>query len=256
MSSKRTEQHIDLSHAINADGTSSVVLVCEHASHHIPASFDGLGLSQTDAMSHAAWDPGALDVAKRLSTLLDAPLVEGLVSRLVYDCNRPPEAEDAMPERSEVIDVPGNRNLSPADKAARIDAYYRPFHATMQTVIAQKTAPVIVTIHSFTPIYHGQLRTVEVGVLHDSDARLADAMLHTARTHTSADVQRNVPYGPADGVTHTLKKQAIKHGHLNVMLEIRNDMIASDEAQTQMAEMIAGWLQDALAQIPAQVASC
>lgn len=251
---QRTDETVQ---TINPDGASSFVLVCEHASHHIPARFDGLGLSQSDRMSHAAWDPGALAVAKKLSVALDATLVAGRVSRLVYDCNRPPEAEDAMPDRSEVIDIPGNRSLTEAEREARVEAFYRPFHATLRGVIEHKTDPLVVTIHSFTPIYHGELRPVEVGVLHDSDTRLADAMLRVAAAHTNVKVERNRPYGPEDGVTHTLKEHAIKHGHLNVMLEVRNDLIASEDAQGDMADMIADWLQDALAQVAqAQVRQC
>ncbi|SMX23719.1 N-formylglutamate amidohydrolase [Boseongicola aestuarii] len=236
----------------NAGGSSSVVLVCEHASNDIPARFNGLGLSADDRKSHAAWDPGALGVAQSLSRHLDAPLVSSRISRLVYDCNRPPEAPDAMPERSEVIEVPGNRSLSAIDRNERVAAYYLPFRAALSRTIQQMTRPIIVTVHSFTPVYHGALRTVEIGVLHDSDTRLADAMLQTADAHTRADVQRNQPYGPEHGVTHTLKEHAIRDGHLNVMLEIRNDLIASTEQQENFGAMIAGWLVDAVALIGIQ----
>lgn len=231
----------------NPDGESSVVVVCEHASHHIPAKFDDLGLLQEALKSHAAWDPGALPVATRLAKQLDAPLIAGSVSRLVYDCNRPPNAPDAMPARSEVIDVPGNCNLSQADRDARTNAYYRPFQTALHQAVKAVSDPVIVTVHSFTPVYHGIARKVEIGILHDSDTRLADAMLDTARTHTGTDVQRNAPYGPDQGVTHTLKEHAIKEGHLNVMLEIRNDLIKTPDEQTAMADMLAGWITDACA---------
>jgi len=84
----------------NPDGQSPVVLVCEHASHYIPAQFDGLGLSDDARHSHAAWDPGAMGVALLMAKQMDAALVASGVSRLVYDCNRPPTAIDAMPARS------------------------------------------------------------------------------------------------------------------------------------------------------------
>lgn len=231
--------------SVNADGTSSVVVVCEHASHHIPASFENLGLPQDALQSHAAWDPGAMPVATRLAEQLDAPLIASGVSRLVYDCNRPPDASDAMPARSEVIDVPGNSDLSQADRAARTIAYYQPFQSALKQAIDAVADPIIVTVHSFTPVYHGVARAVEIGILHDSDTRLADAMLDIAPAHTKANVQRNAPYGPDHGVTHTLKEHAINAGHLNVMLEIRNDLITTADAQTAMADMLAGWIADA-----------
>lgn len=233
----------------NSAGSSSVVLVCEHASHHIPHSFNGLGLSQDARESHAAWDPGAMAVAKQLSKGLDAVLVASEVSRLVYDCNRPPTAADAMPPRSELIDVPGNLNLTQSERDMRIEAFYLPFQRALHSMVQQIANPIIVTIHSFTPIYHGQPRSVEIGILHDMDTRFADAMLQTAHAHTAADVQRNEPYGPEHGVTHTLKEHAIKDGHLNVMLEIRNDIIQTAEQQDEMAALLSGWIVDAFAQL-------
>jgi predicted N-formylglutamate amidohydrolase len=224
------------------------VLVCEHATPYIPASFENLGLSAATTKSHAAWDPGAMAVARHLSETLDAVLIAATVSRLVYDCNRPPDAPDAMPARSEVIDIPGNHALTPEQKATRIATCYEPFRKTLADRIALTRTPVIVTVHSFTPVFHGEKRTVEIGVLHDCDARLADAMIDRAAHHTRAKVQRNQPYGPEHGVTHTLKEHATRHGHLNVMLEIRNDLITTAPQQHEMAAMLAVWIADALAQ--------
>lgn len=229
----------------NTNGASSVIVVCEHASHHVPASFGNLGLSQEELKSHVAWDPGAMPVATRLAKKLDAALIASGVSRLVYDCNRPPNALDAMPARSEVIDVPGNYNLSQTERNARTNAYYRPFQAALRQAVKAVANPIIVTVHSFTPVYHGLARTVEIGVLHDSDTRLANAMLEFAPAHTDANVQRNAPYGPDHGVTHTLKEHAIREGHLNVMLEVRNDLIVTSDQQTTMADMLAVWITEA-----------
>jgi predicted N-formylglutamate amidohydrolase len=191
-------------------------------------------------------------VARRLSERLNAPLVAAAVSRLIYDCNRPPEAPDAMPAQSEVFAIPGNADLSDADRAARIATYYAPFRDALSDTIAKLSNPVIVTLHSFTPIYHGQSRAVEIGVLHDRDSRMADAMLDTAGAHTDALVLRNAPYGPEHGVTHTLREHAIAQGHMNVMLEIRNDLIRTPDEQTAVADMIANWIADAFARTQAQ----
>jgi predicted N-formylglutamate amidohydrolase len=191
---------------LNADGRGDVVLMCEHASFHIPDEYQRLGLSDLDAHSHAAWDPGALVVAQYLAAELDAPLICGAISRLVYDCNRPPSAVSAMPETSELIQIPGNSGLSAADRADRTAAVYLPFcdavDATLNPRAARGQATVLVTIHSFTPVYFGVQRAVEIGILHDSDSRLADAMLVEAHRLPHRLVQRNEPYGPQDGVTH------------------------------------------------------
>lgn len=236
----------------NPTGRSAAVLVCEHASHMIPTALHGLGLTADASQSHAAWDPGALGIALRMSTKLDAALVASTVSRLVYDCNRPPSAIDAMPAKSEIFEIPGNIGLTQADRNARTSSYYMPFRDALAAQIAKTNAPIIVTIHSFTPVYHGQTRAVEIGVLHDSDTRLADAMLGTAAAHTSALVMRNQPYGPDNGVTHTLREHALPHGYLNVMLEVRNDLIQTADQQNAMGDMIAAWVADAVSQITDQ----
>lgn len=232
-------------------GGSDIVLVCEHASSFIPAELDNLGISDAARQSHVAWDPGAMAVATHMKAALDATLVSAKVSRLVYDCNRPPSAPDAMPVRSEAFDVPGNHGLSETDKQERVARYYAPFHDSLATQIARQNAPVIVTVHSFTPVYLGSRRAVEIGILHDSDARLADAILGIADGY---DIRRNLPYGPDDGVTHTLKEHAIKHGHLNVMIEVRNDLISDIEAQRAMAVTLTDWVTQAIETV--EVASC
>jgi predicted N-formylglutamate amidohydrolase len=231
---------------LNAGGAAQVVVVCEHASHFIPPEFDDLGLSPEALTSHAAWDPGALPVAETMALALGAPLVASRVSRLVYDCNRPPDAPDAMPVRSEVIEIPGNAGLDDAGRAARISSYYRPFQAQLAATLGAKSDPAVVTVHSFTPVYHGAKRQVEIGRLHDHDSRLADAMLACADRHSRYRVERNAPYGPQDGVTHTLREHALPQKRLNVMIEIRNDLIATPQAQKALARQLAPWVAQAI----------
>ncbi|HGG64424.1 MAG TPA: N-formylglutamate amidohydrolase, partial [Rhodobacteraceae bacterium] len=186
-------------------------------------------------------------VAQKMSNLLDARLVASTVSRLVYDCNRPPQAPGAMPARSEIHDVPGNTNLTDIEKTERISKVYNPFrNMVSDTLTASAKPPVLVTIHSFTPVYMGQKRTVDIGILHDDDSRLADAMLALAPDRTGLNIRRNDPYGPEDGVTHTLKLHALPRGLLNVMIEIRNDLIAGPASQQAMAAFMADLLNDAL----------
>jgi len=234
---------------IDPDGRSPVLLVCEHASNRIPAQYDGLGVDEATAHSHVAWDPGARAVAVSLSGLLDAPLVASTVSRLVYDCNRPPEAAGAMPEKSEAYDIPGNHALTNAARANRVNTVYDPFCKAVTAAITATAPKAMVTIHSFTPVFNGHARQTEIGILHDNDSRLADALLGSAANHTALCVARNRPYGPEDGVTHTLKEHGLKNGLMNVMIEIRNDLIATPKAQQEMARMMAGWLAASLGQL-------
>ncbi len=234
----------------NADGTSRVLLVCEHASRRLPQRYGDLGLSQEALASHIAWDPGALGLAQQMSQGLDATLIHQRFSRLIYDCNRPPESPAAMRDVSEIFRVPGNENLSDAERAQRTAALYRPFHQRIGQAIDSRRErgleTVLVTIHSFTPVYFGTERKVEIGILHDRDARLADAMLQLAARGSDYRVERNEPYGPADGVTHTLDVHAIEAGLLNVMIEVRNDLIQNEAGQRVVAGFLTGLLRDSL----------
>lgn len=232
---------------VNPAGRSTVCLVCEHASAEIPTSLGNLGLAAPDRYAHAVWDPGAEALARRLSELLDAPLVVNRVSRLVYDCNRPPEAPDGMPARTERIEVPGNRNLTDADRAARVAEVYKPFHAEVSRVLdGFERFPVMVTVHSFTPVWNGVPRATEVGLLHDADPTLAVDML--AAAGAAPRVELNMPYSAADGVTHTLRKHANARGLRNVMIEVRNDLLADDAGVERIAAALASMLTAALAQ--------
>ncbi|MDU9002971.1 N-formylglutamate amidohydrolase [Sedimentitalea todarodis] len=234
----------------NRDGRGPVMVVCEHASRVIPARYGDLGLRPELLDSHIAWDSGALPVAQGLSSALDAPLVASDLSRLLFDCNRPPEAPDAIPDHSEIHDIPGNQNLNAAERANRVTTIHDPFRDGLQGVMNRfASPPVMITVHSFTPVYRGQTRDVEIGLICDSDERLARAMMSNAADHTARIVRLNDPYGPQDGVTHTLRTHALPIGAINVMLEIRNDLIRDAAAQTAMVAMLTRWIVAACADL-------
>jgi predicted N-formylglutamate amidohydrolase len=225
---------------VNGDGRSPFVLICEHASNRLPRRLGTLGLATADLQRHIAWDLGAEPVARRLSQLTDAPLVLQRYSRLAYDCNRPPDSGDAMPEISETTAIPGNRNLSPADKLARIGEIYRPFHAAVTELLDRRAAggvrSLVVSIHSFTPVYKGERRTVELGILFDRDQRLPERLMPCFAT---VDARYNEPYGPGDGVLHSLNLHAAPRGLPHAMIEIRNDVLSDERGQAGWAERLA-----------------
>jgi len=241
---------------INADGKGEVIFVCEHASCFVPDEFAGLGLDADALKSHVAWDPGAWAVAQELSAVFDAPLVAPGVSRLVYDCNRPAQAQSAVPQKSEIYDIPGNIGLNDADRLARAERFYLPYRNALTTVLDDAVnagrRPAFITIHSFTPVYHGARRTLGLGILHDADARLADEILNVISTEGQMVAKSNEPYGPEDGVTYTLAEHAIPRGLPNAMIEIRNDLLNGADAQHAMAMRLAGYIKRALANLEAK----
>jgi predicted N-formylglutamate amidohydrolase len=224
---------------VNEGGLSPIVLICEHASKRLPIKLENLGLSEAELQRHIAYDIGAEGTARILSKLLDAPLILQRYSRLAYDCNRPPEAEGAMPEMSEVTLIPGNKNLSAAAKRARIREIYRPFHNTIADVLDDRAAhnrrAIPVSIHSFTKSYKGKTRSVELGLLFDRDAWLANLLV---RSFPGINTQLNEPYGPKDGVMHLMNLHAAPRGLQHLMIEIRNDLIETERGQQEWAQRL------------------
>lgn len=241
---------------IRADARSDVILVCEHAAHRLPRALGTLGLSPEARLAHIAWDPGALGVARGLSRGLQATLVAATLSRLAYDLNRPPDSPQACADRSEVFDIPDNAGLTADDRLARTEAIYLPFHDTLHGLIARRLAvgrrPVLVTLHSFTPVWFGTPRATELGVIHDADDRLARIVADRAAATTGLRVALNDPYSAADGVTHTLRLHATPYRLPHVMLELRNDLIATPDAQADMARRLSAVLTASLAQLAAE----
>ncbi|MFZ0097925.1 MAG: N-formylglutamate amidohydrolase [Gemmobacter sp.] len=235
------------------DRSGDLILLCDHASNAFPAPWGDLGLSPDQRQAHIAWDPGALGLMRGLAARLDAACVAATVSRLIYDCNRAPDMAGAMPTRSEVHEVPGNAAISATERLARTRAVYLPFQTAVHELIAERIAlgrrPAVITVHSFTPIYFGQPRDVEFGVIHDADDRLARAILAEAKAQTDLSCGLNAPYSAADDVTHTLRLQATPYGLPNAMLEIRNDLIATPAAEAAMADRLAPVLAAALARM-------
>ncbi|PZF78870.1 N-formylglutamate amidohydrolase [Aestuariivirga litoralis] len=225
--------------AVNAQGRSPFVLICEHASNTLPKALGTLGLPEADLTRHIAWDIGAEKVARLLSRLMDAPLLLQRYSRLAYDCNRPPESPDSIPEVSELTAIPGNKKLSAADRLARARDIYRPFHDGVSAVLDKRAAEgqrsLVVSIHSFTPVYKGKPRSVELGILHDRDTTLSSKLI---KSFPNIDARLNEPYGPKDGVLHTLNLHGFARGLQHAMIEIRNDLVATERGQDEWAQRL------------------
>jgi predicted N-formylglutamate amidohydrolase len=225
--------------AVNEVGRSPYVLICEHASRLMPKALGTLGLPESETSRHIAWDIGAENVARVLSRLMDAPLLLQRYSRLAYDCNRPPEAPDCIPELSETTVVPGNRKLSAESRLARIREIYRPFHDGISQMLDRRAAQgiksLVVSIHSFTPIYKGKARSVELGILHDRDISLSSKLI---KGFPNVDARLNEPYGPKDGVLHTLNMHAFARGLQHAMIEIRNDLVNTERGQDEWGQRL------------------
>jgi predicted N-formylglutamate amidohydrolase len=236
---------------INAEGRSPFVLACDHASNRIPAEYDGLGLTAPQRLMHIAWDPGAFAVATRLADALDAPLVASTVSRLVIDCNRDHDAPDLMPKLSERTEIPGNRSVGDNERAERVARYHTPFHAALTDVLERRQArgqqTVLVTVHSFTPIYKDVPRPWPIGLIHARDDRFTAALRDAlVADEQSLNVGWNQPYSALNGVTFTLEHHGDGRGLEATMIEIRHDEILEPDGVALWADRLARCLTAAL----------
>lgn len=225
----------------NADGGSSAALVCDHASNRIPQCLGGLGLEAAQLDDHIGWDPGAADVARRLSAYLDAPLVLSAYSRLVIDCNRPLRSPRSIPERSGGVTVPGNRGLSLEQRDRRIEALFRPYHAAIDRLLdARVRRPtLLVSIHSFTPVLYGRSRPWHIGISYWRDRRFADLLREGLARSGDFRVGNNEPYPIEDDVDYTVPVHGEGRGLPSVMIEMRQDEIRTAQDAADWAERLA-----------------
>lgn len=228
----------------NRNGRSPFVLVCDHASNRIPEPYGTLGLSAVERVSHIAWDPGALAVCHELVDTLDCALVASTVSRLIIDCNRQHDAPDLILPLSELTPIPGNAEVSPLERAHRIEAYHRPFHEAIAGLLDERAArgqeTVLVAMHSFTPIYKGVSRPWEIGVIHARDEAMTRALADALKADApEINVGWNEPYKALNGVTYTLEYHGDGRNLVSTMIEIRNNEILEPAGVTQWAQRLA-----------------
>ena len=226
---------------VNPEGCSSVVLVCDHASNRVPAKLGSLGLESHQLAGHIGWDPGAADVARRLSMCLDTPLLLSGYSRLVIDCNRPLASEESIAQQSAGMLIPGNCELTPEQRALRINILFQPYHQAIDRLLdGRKQRPsMLLSIHSFTPILHGEQRPWQIGVSHWRDARLATRMISALAQVGDLVVGDNQPY-PIDHFTdYTIPVHGEGRGLPSIMLEIRQDEIMTTEGAATYAARLA-----------------
>ncbi|MBK5415473.1 N-formylglutamate amidohydrolase [Pseudomonas sp. TH31] len=210
-----------------------LILVCEHASRFIPPALNDLGLSFEAAREHIAWDIGALALATHLSETLGVTLLAANYSRLLIDLNRPRHAPDSIPAQSEIYPVPGNQQLSEATREYRRETLFKPFHTRLQSLIDERVAQGrtvrVVGIHSFTPIYYGQPRLLEAGVLFGEARDYAQRVIDGLSRH-SKKVAGNQPYKIDPQGDMTVPVHGDARGLESVLIEVRNDLLRTPEA--------------------------
>ena len=203
-----------------------------------------LGLDRTELDRHIGWDIGAATVTESLSTRLDAPAFLAGYSRLVVDCNRPPGSPTAMPALSDGTAVPANRAVSPAEAAARTDALFRPYHdaiaACLDRAVGAGAVPILVAVHSFTPVFGGIARPWEIGLLYEHDDRLVQPLKEAlSALRPGLAIGDNEPYaiiGPSD---YSIPVHGQGRGLPHIEIELRQDLIGDRTGAEAWAETLA-----------------
>lgn len=229
---------------IEGDPRSGLLILCDHASNHVPAEYANLGLDAVQLSRHIAFDPGAAAVTKGLAYRLGAPAVLSAYSRLLIDPNRGEDDPTLVMRLSDGAIVPGNHHVDEGERARRIDRWYRPYHAAIdaaiRTALAAGTVPALVSMHSFTPVWRGNRRPWHAGILWDRDPRLALPLIEALAADPALVVGDNEPYAGALR-NDCMYEHGTRRGLPHALIEIRQDLIADQTG-------IAAWV-DRLATI-------
>ncbi|WP_428649482.1 N-formylglutamate amidohydrolase [Roseibium sp.] len=225
---------------LNPNSDFPVVLLCEHAGQCVPERLDGLGIGRDDLDAHIGWDIGAAAVTRHLAELLGAPALLQNFSRLVIDCNRPPEAPDSIPEASDGVTIPANRGLDPADRQARIDEVFWPFHEAVDGLFDRADRLAAFSVHSFTPVMDGIRRPWELSFLYRKDKSTSEALRALVRAQRpEMEIGMNQPYQIEDASDWFVPRHGEARGLAHSLIEIRNDLISHPDQQRAWAVLLA-----------------
>jgi predicted N-formylglutamate amidohydrolase len=219
------------------------VLVADHARNALPEEYGDLGLPAAEFQRHIAYDIGVEQVTRRLAALTGAPAVMASYSRLLIDPNRGEDDPTLIRQLYDGTVVPANYPIAAAERERRLESFYRPYHDAVGALIASVHAasggsPLIISVHSFTPVMQGQVRPWQVGILWDLDDRAPRPLIEMLAEDRSLNVGDNEPY---DGALRgdTMYKHAIVNGFAHALIEIRQDLIAEETGQQEWAARLA-----------------
>ena len=235
--------------------SSQALVLCDHASNAMPPEFGRLGLCTSQLERHIAYDIGAAWMSRRLAARLRCPALLTSFSRLLIDPNRGLDDPTLVMRLSDGAIVPGNARLDDSGIAERIDRFYRPYDEAIASAVkaglAHGCPPAVISVHSFTPFWKGSLRPWHIGLLWDRNDTLVEPLFKALRADPELIVGDNEPYaGWLEG--DTIDRHATCHGLPNVLIEIRQDLIATQAEAEGWADRLADMLEPILADLRSQ----
>lgn len=227
---------------IKGDAQKGLVLLADHAMNRLPAEYGDLGLAPSAFTRHIAYDIGVEGVTRGLAARLGVPAVLGCFSRLLIDPNRGEDDPTLIMKLSDGAIIPGNHPLSAEERLKRLDTYHRPYHRAVAETIADVAdasgmAPLVLSIHSFTPFWKQDARPWHAAILWDRDARAVTPFLDMLRADESLVVGDNEPYDGAL-MNDTMFRHCTAKGLAHALLEIRQDLIADADGITAWVDRL------------------
>ena len=228
---------------IAGDEASGLILIADHAMNRLPPGYGDLGLPRTAFARHIAYDIGIEGLTRRLAAALGVPAVMSCFSRLLIDPNRGEDDPTLIMRISDGAIIPGNHPLTPDEARYRLQTFHRPYHAAVAAAIRavearSGKAPLVVSLHSFTPFWKDIPRPWHAGILWDSDPRAAEQLIARLRDDPALVVGDNEPY---DGALKgdTMYRHCMMRGIPHALLEVRQDLIGEAAGMDAWAARLA-----------------
>ncbi|MBH66716.1 MAG: N-formylglutamate amidohydrolase [Rhodospirillaceae bacterium] len=239
----------------NTEGNANLLLTSDHNGCTIPDKLNDLGVPKHELRRHVAYDIGIDGVAQSLAERFDAPLVVSNYSRLVVDCNRRPGTAASIPVVSDRTKVTGNENLKRSDKKSREFEIFYPYHNAIEKRIRQmrqkskvSRGPILIALHSFTPVMNGVFRPWQIGVLWKDNDELARPLIEALRSDSSLCIGDNQPYSGSEPAGYTFEEHVLNHDLISVAIEFRQDLVEFQSGAEYWADVFATCLETVLSQ--------
>ncbi|WP_150522667.1 N-formylglutamate amidohydrolase [Roseibium sediminis] len=227
--------------ALDGNLDRGLLLLCDHASNTVPPGYGDLGVPKEQFERHIGYDIGTRALTHLLAERLGVPALLTTYSRLFIDPNRGEDDPTIIMRLSDGAVVPGNAKVDADERRHRIEHYHRPYHdaidRTLDAMLEVAPPPVIISIHSFTPVWRGVPRPWHGTVLWDSDPRAIFPFLDGLQERGDLVVADNEPY---DGAlkNDTMYRHCTSRGLAHALLEVRQDLIGHEAGIVEWADRL------------------
>lgn len=216
-------------------------LTCDHASARLPPPWRWPAADLCFVGQHWSYDLGAAALAQLLSKKLNAPLLQSRFTRLLVDPNRDPRQDSFIVPSigSQILRL--NQGLTSEQRNQRRTEYYEAYHRGIDAALAQHrlrcASPILLSVHTFTPVYQGQVRTLPGGVLFDAHEDLARAFCQQLRRQGWA-FEENQPYSGYAGLIEGIARHGKAHNCPYLEIEVRQDLATDPRQREAIAQAI------------------